>query len=124
MDLNGLHANMITAQESLILNIIDSIPNKGRQRELIEKVLEANKPKKLDPKLEAIVNPTCSINKVLNGMKVEKPLSINDLKAEINSLKSKIVQLHRRIEILELDNNKNENESDFKLFEESNFDVG
>lgn len=37
-------------------------------------------------------------------MKKEKPLSIQDLKTEINALKLEVVQLRRRKKIMELGN--------------------
>lgn len=43
MELNGLSINMITAQESILLDLIDSISNKDQQRKIIEQVLVASK---------------------------------------------------------------------------------
>lgn len=43
MELNGLSINMITAQESILLDLIDSISNKDQQRKRIEQVLVASK---------------------------------------------------------------------------------
>lgn len=40
---------MITAQESILLDLIDSISNKYQQRQMIEKVLEACKQMKPKP---------------------------------------------------------------------------
>lgn len=54
--------------------------------------------------MEAIVNLVYSTMEVLGRMKQEKPLSIQDLKTEINTLKTKIVQLRCQIEIIELGN--------------------
>lgn len=60
---------------------------------------------------------------VFDRVKKEKPISIHDLKAEINSLKTKVVQLKRRIEILELVNcanipeDDNDKEDNLNLFE-------
>lgn len=59
-------------------------------------------------------------------MKKEKPLSINDLRVEINALKLEVVQLWRRIKILELTNDKENDDTDLelKLFEDFEFHVG
>lgn len=118
MDLNKLSVNMIIAQESLLLDIIDSIPDKEQKRNLIEKVIEANKEKKLKPKMEAIVNPSYTMTEVLDRMKKEKPITLNDLKHEINKLKEEVKQLRKRIEVLEL-----VKEVDNDDYEENNLDI-
>lgn len=41
MDLNRLSINMITTQESILLDLIDFIEDKEQQRKIIEKVLAA-----------------------------------------------------------------------------------
>lgn len=74
MDVNGLSINMIEAQESILLDLIDSTDDKQQQRKIIEKVLEGSKQKKLKQKIEAIVNPAYSMTQVLGRMKKEKPL--------------------------------------------------
>lgn len=71
---------------------------------MIEKVLVAHKEKKLKPKVENMVNATYTMTYVLGHMKKEKPLSIQDLKTEINALKLEVVQLRRRKKIMELGN--------------------
>lgn len=90
--------------------------------------MEAYKQKKLKLQIEAKVNPAYTMTEVLNRMKKEIPLSLQDLRTEINQLKNEITQLKRRIEILELDNPNQEEEEedleDIKLFEESDFCVG
>lgn len=76
--------------------------------------------------MEAIVNPVCTMIGVSGRMKKEKPLSVNDLHVEINALKLEVVQLWRRIETLELANDKDNDDIDLelKLFEDSEFHVG
>lgn len=81
---------MITAQEYILLDIIDSIEDKNQQRNLIEKVLAASKEKRLEPKKEALVYPSYSMTDVFDRVKKDKPFSIQDLKAEINSLKTEV----------------------------------
>lgn len=49
---------------------------------------------------------------VFDRVKKDKPFSIQDLKAEINSLKIEVLQLKRRIDILELVNSANPQEND------------
>lgn len=71
---------------------------------MIEKVLIAHKEKKLKPKVENMVNATYTMTQVLGHMKKEKPLSIQDLKTEINALKLEVVQLRRRKKIMKLGN--------------------
>lgn len=114
---------MITAQESLLLELIDSVEDKGQQRSLIEKVIASTKEKKLKPKMEAIVNPSYTMIEVLDRMKKDKPVSLQDLHGEINKLKTETIQLKMRIEILELiDGNKDNSdkeEEELKLFENS-----
>lgn len=95
MDLNRLSINMITTQESILLDLIDLIEDKNQQRKIIEKVLEANKQKKLKPKIEVVVNPAYNMIEVLSRMKKEKSFSIQDLRTKINALKIEIVQLKR-----------------------------
>lgn len=87
MNLNGLSINMIIAQESILLDLIDSMEDEDQQRAMIEKVLAARREKKLKPKMEALVKLVYSMNEVINRMKREKPLSTDDLRAEINALK-------------------------------------
>lgn len=124
MNLNGSSINMITAEESIVLYIIDSIEDKKQQRDFIEKVIAASKKKKLKSKVEAVVNHAYTMTEVL-GLKQDKPLSIQDLRTEINSLKIELVQLRRRIEILELANKKQkDDDSDLKLFENSELNIG
>lgn len=124
MNLNGSSINMITAEESIVLYIIDSIEDKKQQRDFIEKVIAASKKKKLKSKVEAVVNRAYTMTEVL-GLKQDKPLSIQDLRTEINSLKIELVQLRRRIEILELANKKQkDDDSDLKLFENSELNIG
>lgn len=124
MNLNGSSINMITAEESIVLYIIDSIGDKKQQRDFIEKVIAASKKKKLKSKVEAVVNRAYTMTEVL-GLKQDKPLSIQDLRTEINSLKIELVQLRRRIEILELANKKQkDDDSDLKLFENSELNIG
>lgn len=55
MNVNSLIINMITAQKSILLDLIDSIENKEQQRTIIEKVLVASKEMKLKQKTEAVV---------------------------------------------------------------------
>lgn len=45
MDLNNLSINMITAQESILLDLIDSVKDKEQKRNLIEKVISASREK-------------------------------------------------------------------------------
>lgn len=66
---------MITAQESILLDLIDSIEDTKQQRGLIEKVIAASKEKKLKLEVEAVVNPTYTMTKVLGRPKQDKPLS-------------------------------------------------
>lgn len=75
MDLNGLGIIIITTQESILLDLIDSIEDKDKQRQIIENVLVASK-KKLKTKVEAVANPAYTmtetlsiITKVLSRMK-------------------------------------------------------
>ena len=65
MDLNNLNINMITAQKSLLLDIIDGIEDKNKQRQLIEKVLLTSNEKKLELKKEALVNLSYSLKFLL-----------------------------------------------------------
>lgn len=81
----------------------------------------------MKPKVEAVVNLSYTMTKVLDRLKKDNPISIQDLRAEINSLKSKVIQLKRIIEILELvnvNNNNDDNDIDLKIFEDSEFQVG
>lgn len=57
MELNKLRVNMITEQESLLLDLIESIPDKDQQRTLIENVIASTRDKKLKQKMEAVVKP-------------------------------------------------------------------
>lgn len=61
---------------------------------------------------------------VLDRLKQDKPLLVQDLRIEINSLKTELVQLRRWIEILELTNEKHKNDdSKLKLFKDSEFNI-
>lgn len=80
---------MIITQEFILLDLIDSVKDKNQQRKLIEQVLAASREKKLEPKVAAVVNP--ALTEVLGRLKKYKPLSMQDLRTEINS--SEVVQL-------------------------------
>lgn len=68
MDLNRLSINMITTQESILLDLIDFIEDKEQQRKIIEKVLAASK-KKFKLQVEAVDNPTYNMTEVLSRRK-------------------------------------------------------
>lgn len=124
IDLNGLSINMITAQESILLDLIDSIEDKTQQRNLIEKVIAAKSEKKQKPQLEAVVKPAYTMTKVLERLKQDKPLSWQDLRTKINSLKTELVQSRKRIQILELANEKlGDDDFELKLFDDSKFNI-
>lgn len=126
MNLNGLSINMITAQESILLDLIDSIKDKNQQRKLIEHVLASSREKKLEPKVVVVVSSAYTMIEVLGRLKKDIPLSLHNLRTEINSLKLEVVQLRRRIEVLELINTKNAKDMDLvlKTLEESEFQIG
>lgn len=94
--LSNISINTITAQESLLLDLIDNITDKEQKRQIIEQVISLSKGEnKLKPKMQAIVHPSYKISKIYNRMKKEKPITINDLKQEINSLKTEVQQLRK-----------------------------
>lgn len=71
------------------------------------------------------MNLVYTMIEVLGRLKQNKPLSLQDLRTEINSLKTELVQLRRWIEVLELANEKQEDDDfDLKLFEDSEFKIG
>lgn len=104
MDPNRLSINVITTQESS-LDLIDSISDKEQRRQLIEQLLEASKQKKPQLQIDVVVKPSYTMSEILNRAKQEKPLSIQDLRTKINTQKIEVVLL-KRIEILELGNNR------------------
>lgn len=65
----GLSINVITTQELILLDLINSISNKDQQRKMIEKVLEASKQRKPKREIEATLTPAYTITKALHKMK-------------------------------------------------------
>lgn len=53
---------MITAQESLLLDLIDNIEDKQQQRSVIEKLIESTH-KKHKPQVEAVLNHRLILSK-------------------------------------------------------------
>lgn len=69
------------------------------------------------------------MNEVFDKMKKDKPITLQDLRGEINTLKIEISQLKMRIEVLELIDENNKDNSDIeeenlKLFEDTEFQLG
>lgn len=73
MNRNGLSINIITAQKLILLYLKDSIEYKEWQRSTVEKVLTANKEKKLKPKVEALVNATYTMAEFYNRTRGSHP---------------------------------------------------
>lgn len=69
MDLNWLSINVITTQESITFDLIDSIFDKEQQRQLIEKLLEAIKQKKPKPQVDVLVKPSYTMSKEIKTRK-------------------------------------------------------
>lgn len=62
------------------------------------------------------------MTELLGRMKKEKPLSVQDLRFEVNALKAELVKLQRRIKVIELGNLENqleESSEHLKLFQNS-----
>lgn len=69
------------------------------------------------------------MSEVFDKMKTDKPITLQDLRGEINTLKIEISQLKMRIEVLELIDENNKDNSDIeeenlKLFEDTEFQLG
>lgn len=69
------------------------------------------------------------MSEVFDKMKTDKPITLQDLRGEINTLKIEISQLKMGIEVLELIDENNKDNSDIeeenlKLFEDTEFQLG
>ncbi|XP_038715023.1 uncharacterized protein LOC120008713 [Tripterygium wilfordii] len=90
--MNGLSINTLTQNETFMLDLIDTIADPQAKQEAIERLISLQKDKtsrdfKTDPK-EISASPAHTLREVLNRTTPPKPVTLEDLKQEVNNLKS------------------------------------
>lgn len=94
VEMNGLSINVLTDQQKSLLDLIDQIQDPQLKMKIIENCLSSVKEEEEEkPSIPVI---TYSLKEVLNRISANdnsKPVTISDLKGEINTLKSEIMLL-------------------------------
>ncbi|PIA30621.1 hypothetical protein AQUCO_05400010v1 [Aquilegia coerulea] len=103
IDMNGLNINVLSENQTLILDIIDKISDPIEKRQAIERHLENSSNTNLN---SSILKPY-SLQEVFDRIEsrtIVKETTIFDLKGEMNNLKVEIENLRWRISQLETNN--------------------
>ena len=110
--MNGLSLNVITSSEQFILDMIDQIPDNNLKRQMFEKYLSQIKEKSETSRNKSHKQPQIytpyTLQEVISRFNnpIEKPLTLIDLKEELNSQKKEIIALKQRVS--QLENNHSE----------------
>ncbi|KAK2973929.1 hypothetical protein RJ640_019444 [Escallonia rubra] len=108
LDINGLSINVITSEESIILDLLDKIDDPEKKKQVIFKYLHGKQspPTPNDSKQIPTIGNTFNFSTVMDRLQtIElKGPTIQDLQGEILSLKRDVKTLSTRISLLELHN--------------------
>ncbi|KAK2988674.1 hypothetical protein RJ640_012710 [Escallonia rubra] len=108
LDMNGLSINVITSEESIILDLLDKIDDPEKKKQVIFKYLHGKQspPTPNDSKQIPIIGNTFNFSTVMDRLQTIEPKgpTIQDLQGEILSLKRDVKTLSTRISLLELHN--------------------
>ncbi|KAK2971280.1 hypothetical protein RJ640_001306 [Escallonia rubra] len=108
LDMNGLSINVITSEESIILDLLDKIDDPEKKKQVIFKYLHGkqNPPTPNDSKQIPTIGNTFNFSTVMDRLQTIEPKgpTIQDLQGEILSLKRDVKTLSTRISLLELHN--------------------
>ncbi|KAK2975741.1 hypothetical protein RJ640_022747 [Escallonia rubra] len=108
LDMNGLSINVITSEESIILDLLDKIDDPEKKKQVIFKYLHGKQspPTPNDSKQIRIIGNTFNFSTVMDRLQTIEPKgpTIQDLQGEILSLKRDVKTLSTRISLLELHN--------------------
>ncbi|KAK2969373.1 hypothetical protein RJ640_028762 [Escallonia rubra] len=107
LDMNGLSINVITSEESIILDLLDKIDDPEKKKQVIFKYLHGKSlPTPNDSRQIPTIGNTFNFSTVMDRLQTIEPKgpSIQDLQGEILSLKRDVKTLSTRISLLELHN--------------------
>ncbi|KAK2971279.1 hypothetical protein RJ640_001305 [Escallonia rubra] len=108
LDMNGLSINVITSEESIILDLLDKIDDLEKKKQVIFKYLHGKQspPTPNDSKQIPTIGNTFNFSTVMDRLQTIEPKgpTIQDLQGEILSLKRDVKTLSTRISLLELHN--------------------
>ncbi|KAK2987236.1 hypothetical protein RJ640_017426 [Escallonia rubra] len=108
LDMNGLSINVITSEESIILDLLDKIDDPEKKKQVIFKYLHGKQspPTPNDSRQIPTIGNTFNFSTVMDRLQTIEPKgpSIQDLQGEILSLKRDVKTLSTRISLLELHN--------------------
>ncbi|KAK2976061.1 hypothetical protein RJ640_024789 [Escallonia rubra] len=127
LDMNGLSINVITSEESIILDLLNKIDDPEKKKRVIFKYLHGKQspPTPNDSKQIPIIGNTFNFSTVMDRLQTIEPKgpTIQDLQGEILSLKRDVKTLSTRISLLELHNIeevKSEEEEEIYLNDNNN----
>ncbi|KAK2979079.1 hypothetical protein RJ640_026029 [Escallonia rubra] len=108
LDMNGLSINVITSEESIILDLLDKIDDPEKKKQVIFKYLHGkqNPSTPNTSRQSHAIGNTFNFSTVMDRLQVveHKGPTIQDLQGEILSLKRDVKTLSTRISLLELHN--------------------
>ncbi|KAK2987238.1 hypothetical protein RJ640_017428 [Escallonia rubra] len=108
LDMNGLSINVITSEESIILDLLDKIDDPEKKKQVIFKYLHGKQspPTPNDSRQIPTIGNTFIFSTVMDRLQTIEPKgpTIQDLQGEILSLKRDVKTLSTRISLLELHN--------------------
>ncbi|KAK2994547.1 hypothetical protein RJ640_012546 [Escallonia rubra] len=108
LDMNGLSINVITSEESIILDLLDKIDDPEKKKQVIFKYLHGKQslPTPNASRQTPTIGNTFNFSTVMDRLQDIEPKSptIQDLQGEILSLKRDVKNLSTRISLLELHN--------------------
>ncbi|KAK2988442.1 hypothetical protein RJ640_022279 [Escallonia rubra] len=108
LDMNGLSINVITSEESIILDLLDKIDDPEKKKQVIFKYLHGKQspPTPNDSRQIPTIGNTFNFSTVMDRLQTIEPKgpTIQDLQGEILSLKRDVKTLSTRISLLELHN--------------------
>ncbi|KAK2993200.1 hypothetical protein RJ640_005168 [Escallonia rubra] len=108
LDMNGLSINVITSEESIILDLLDKIDDPEKKKQVIFKYLHGKQslPTPNDSRQIPTIGNTFNFSTVMDRLQTSEPKgpTIQDLQGEILSLKKDVKTLSTRISLLELHN--------------------
>ncbi|KAK2973105.1 hypothetical protein RJ640_009757 [Escallonia rubra] len=108
LDMNGLSINVITSEESIILDLLDKIDDPEKKKQVIFKYLHGKQNHSIPntSRRSPAIGNTFNFSTVMDRLQVveNKGPAIQDLQGKILSLKKDVKTLSTRISLLELRN--------------------
>ena len=102
LNMNGLSINVLSSSEQFVLDMIEKISDNSLKREMIEQYLSKIKEPQEKPYKKPQIYTPYTLQEVISRFnQPEKPITIQDLKEELNSQKKEISNLKQRVNHLE-----------------------